>query len=104
LDAIQNLPDPDLAGKEKTSSKQFLWKGMDDKWADDQKSDWSFGYTWANAQKPEWFKWREQVPDNDPSRSELREKFIRKAEIEARLLSGNIRGVELDWGYECIVE
>lgn len=94
LDAIHQLPEPDLSGKQ---TKKFfedghLWRNLP-----------RFGHMWSDEHK--WQHCRDILAASEPSdRAELRAKHIRKAEAEAHIAVADIGGVPIDWGYECIAD
>ncbi|KAL8889965.1 MAG: hypothetical protein Q9215_002834 [Flavoplaca cf. flavocitrina] len=92
LDAIQNLPNPDVNGKStpETPVDGFLWRGLPDMWADEHKRD----------------DWRRTLAAENPeSRAKMRSAHVRKAEIEARLVvAEEVGGIPLHWGYDCIAD
>ena len=104
LQAIQDLPDPDLTSKlTKTTppSYNFTWKGLP-----------GFGHHWADGYKLD--HWRYElsetlsscptVSDRLKTRQILRAAHIHRAHIEARLSVVNVDILPLDWGYEVIAD
>ncbi|KAL9005230.1 MAG: hypothetical protein Q9188_001990 [Gyalolechia gomerana] len=94
LDAIQNLPEPDLTGRTtpETPVDGFLWRGLP-----------GFGHMWADEHKRD--DWRRTLAaEKSKSRAEMRSAHVRKAEIEARLVVAEIGGIPLHWGYDCIAD
>ena len=104
LQAIQDLPDPDLASKPTETAPPkggFTWKGLP-----------KFGHLWADVHKQD--SWRNDLSitlssfptssDRLKKRQELRAAHIRKVNIEARLAVANIGSIPLDWGYDAIAD
>ncbi|KAI4093628.1 MAG: hypothetical protein LQ339_007637 [Xanthoria mediterranea] len=94
LDAIQNLPEPDLTGKttEDTPLDGHLWQGLP-----------GFGHMWADGHKQG--HWRGALAaEKGPRRTEMRSAHVRKANLEARLAVAGISNIPFDWGYECIAD
>ena len=94
LDAIQQLPEPDLTDRltENTPADGFLWRKLP-----------GFGHMWADGHKRD--DWRRTLAVSDPTnRAQLRVEHVRKAEIEARLAVADVGGIPLDWGYDCIAD
>ena len=94
LDAIQQLPEPDLTGRrtENTPADGFLWRKLP-----------GFGHMWADEHKQD--DWHRTLAASDPAnRVYLRAKHVRTANIEARLAIADVGGIPLDWGYDCIAD
>ncbi|KAL8735861.1 MAG: hypothetical protein Q9181_002639 [Wetmoreana brouardii] len=104
LQAIQDLPDPDLTSKPKETAPPkdgFTWKGLP-----------KFGHLWADVHKQD--HWRMDLytalssfptfSDRLKKRQELRAAHVKKANIEARLAVANIGSIPLDWGYDAIAD
>lgn len=94
LDAIQQLPEPDLTGRrtENTPADGFLWRKLP-----------GFGHMWADEHKRD--DWRRTLAAGDPAnRADRRAEHVKKAKIEARLAVVDVGGIPLDWGYDCIAD
>lgn len=95
LDAIQRLPEPDLAGRrtENTPADGFLWRGLS-----------NFGHMWADEHKRD--DWRQTVAAvrDAAERARLRAAHIKKSGIEARLAVADVGGIPLHWGYDCVAD
>lgn len=94
LSEIEKLQEPDLKDRwgANMPSEGRLWKGLP-----------GFGHMWADELKQD--DWRDGLANPETAeRDSLREKHIRKAQVEARLAVNGIGGIPLDWGYECITD
>lgn len=94
LDAIQQLPEPDLTGRltENTPADGFLWRELP-----------GFGHMWADTYKRD--GWRTTLAVSDTAnRAKLRAEHVKKTEIEARLAVANVGDIPLKWGYDCIAD
>lgn len=94
LGAIQQLPEPDLAGRpdKKKPAYGCLWRGLS-----------NFGHMWADEHRQD--HWRSSLPTSDSEeRADLRAQHVRKAEVEARLATADVGAIPMDWGYECIAD
>ncbi|KAG6362700.1 hypothetical protein INS49_007793 [Diaporthe citri] len=93
LKAIENLPEPDFTaidGSRRPCEK--LWRGLP-----------GFGNLWSDSyQSGSWR--RTAAATNGPARRALRDTHVRKAEIEARLLTAGLGGIPIDWGYEVVAD
>ncbi|SLM33759.1 Protein of unknown function DUF3632 [Lasallia pustulata] len=75
LEAIQQLPEPDLTGRLTKSAPAdgFLWRRLP-----------GFGHMWVDEHKPD--DWRRTLAGSDPTKgAQLRAQHARKAEIEAQV-------------------
>lgn len=93
LKAIENLPEPDLTAiGESKRPREKLWRGLPD-----------FGNLWSDSyQSGSWR--RTAAGTNGPARGALRERHVRKAETEARLVTAGLGGIPIDWGYEVVAD
>lgn len=105
LQAIQDLPDPDLTSKPTETAAppkhSFTWKGLP-----------IFGHLWADVHKQD--DWRNDLSttlsscptfsDRLKKRQELRAAHIKKANVEAHLTVANVGSIPLDWGYDAIAD
>ncbi|KAL8767749.1 MAG: hypothetical protein Q9209_005835 [Squamulea sp. 1 TL-2023] len=94
LEAIQSLPAPDLTGEktQDTPGGGHLWRGLP-----------GFAHMWADEHKRD--DWRHTLAAEAlADRRGMRAAHVRKANIEARLVTANIGGIPLDWGYDCIAD
>ncbi|KAL0941704.1 uncharacterized protein CTRU02_204467 [Colletotrichum truncatum] len=91
LKAIENLAEDDFtAVDENKQTSEKLWKGLP-----------GFGNLWADSyQSGSWRK--AATAATGPERDALRDIHIRKAEIEARLVTAGLAGIPIDWGYEVV--
>lgn len=104
LQAIQDLPDPDLSAKPTETAPPkygFTWKGLPhfvNSWADMYKQDdWRYELSETLSSCP-------TVNDRLKTRQILRAAHIHRANIEARLSVVNVDILPLDWGYEVIAD
>ncbi|KAH0435099.1 hypothetical protein CcaCcLH18_04997 [Colletotrichum camelliae] len=93
LKAIENLPEPDLTALDESKRpSEKLWKSLP-----------GFGNLWADSyQSGSWRK--AAAAAKGPERDALRDTHVRKAEIEARLVTAGVGGYPIDWGYEVIAD
>ncbi|KAK2012075.1 hypothetical protein LZ32DRAFT_605954 [Colletotrichum eremochloae] len=93
LKAIENLAEPDFTGVDESNrTSEKLWKGLP-----------GFGHLWADSyQSGSWRK--AAAAANGPERDALRDTHVRKAEIEARLVTAGIGSIPIDWGYEAVAD
>lgn len=93
LKAIEKLPEPDFTaidGSKRPYEK--LWRGLP-----------GFGHLWSDSyQSGSWR--RTAAATSGPARGALRDTHIRKAEIEARLVTAGLGGIPIDWGYEVVAD
>lgn len=93
LGAMQDLPKPDLKGRE-IATHGPLWQKLP-----------GFGHHGADEHNQSF--WRERLTTatrKGEDRAEMRAAHVRKANVEARLVVAGVAGVPLDWGYECIAD
>jgi len=92
LRAIEELEEPDFEVVEPAERPQAkLWKGFPyfaNRWYD-------IGYRSGS-----WKMDAEKA--SRPQRDALRKEHVRRAEVEARLVSEGLAGIPIDWGYEVI--
>ncbi|KAI8275101.1 hypothetical protein K4K60_008944 [Colletotrichum sp. SAR11_57] len=93
LKAIENLPEPDFTSlDEGKRPSEKLWKGLP-----------GFGNLWADSyQSGSWRK--AAAAAKGPERDALRDTHVRKAEVEARLVTAGVGGIPIDWGYEVVAD
>ncbi len=94
LDAIQQLPEPDLTGKrtDDTPVTDFSWRKLP-----------GFGHMWADLHKDD--GWRRALAASDPAnRDVMRAEHVKKAMLEARMTIAGIGGIPIHWGYDCIAD
>ncbi|KAH6887508.1 hypothetical protein B0T10DRAFT_574552 [Thelonectria olida] len=92
LQAIEDLPEPDMSVIEESQRPDKLWRGLP-----------GFGHLWADLyQSGDWRA--EAAKANTQERKRLREYHVRKAEIEARLVASNLASIPIDWGYETVAD
>lgn len=94
LNAIQQLPEPDLAGRQTQNLPEhgYLWRKLPD-----------FGHMWSDEHKRD--DWRDDILTASlTDRADLRVKHVRKAEIEAQLVVADVGDIPLHWGYDCIAD
>ncbi len=93
LDAIQNLPEPDMTARRTTERS---WDGF-------RRDLVNFGHMWADCYKSD--NWRPDLAASDPAnRAELRAEHIKRADIEARLTVADVGIFPMDWAYECMAD
>lgn len=95
LEAIENLAEPDFkAVDERRRTSEKLWRGLP-----------GFGNLWADSyQSGSWRKAAAAAAAKGPGRDALRKTHVRKAEIEARLVTAGVGGIPVDWGYEVVAD
>lgn len=93
LKAIENLSEPDFTAIDESQRPcEKLWRGLP-----------GFGNLWSDSyQSGSWR--RAAAATNGPARGALRERHVRKAEIEARLATAGLGGIPIDWGYEVVAD
>ncbi|KAF2125599.1 hypothetical protein P153DRAFT_370238 [Dothidotthia symphoricarpi CBS 119687] len=86
LQAIEALPKPDFAGN------HDVWEGLG-----------NFGHMWSDGYMNG--GWRTKAREgNGPEYDISRERHVRKAEIEARIVQAGIGKIPIDWGYEVVAD
>jgi hypothetical protein len=93
LKAIEARPEPDFATIEESKRpSEKLWKGL-----------LGFGHLWSDLHQSS--SWRSNAKVTDGAEREaLRGAHVRKAEIEARLVTTNLASIPIDWGYEVVAD
>lgn len=92
LQAIEDLPKPEFTAPESNQPSDKLWKGLP-----------GFGHLWSDSyQSGNWRKTARAI--EGPERDAIRGKHVRKAEIEARLVTVGLAGIPIDWGYEVVAD
>ncbi|KAG8169872.1 hypothetical protein KVR01_000617 [Diaporthe batatas] len=93
LKAIENLPEPDFTPiDESKRPSEKLWKGLP-----------GFGHLWSDSYQSG--SWRnEAAAATGPARDALRDAHVRKAEVEARLVTAGLAGIPIDWGYQVVAD
>ncbi|KAH8658169.1 hypothetical protein BX600DRAFT_500166 [Xylariales sp. PMI_506] len=98
--AIESLPPPSAEWyatlpESNRPAHGLLWRGLP-----------GFGHLWADDY-PSLRQWLEDGGLSKPDVAE-REAFlircVRRAEVEARLAEGDLAGIPIDWGYECVAD
>jgi hypothetical protein len=92
IQAIESLPEPDFSAvEERHRPYDKLWSGLG-----------GFGHMWSDTyQSGNWKNNAEMA--KGPQRDEMRDKHVRMAEIEARMVTARLGGIPIDWGYETVV-
>ncbi|KAH8727794.1 hypothetical protein GQ44DRAFT_702992 [Phaeosphaeriaceae sp. PMI808] len=93
MQAIENLPEPDFSAIDDMNQPgEKLWKGLS-----------GFGHMWSDTYQSG--NWRDIAKVAEGSeRDSLRDKHVRMAEVEARLVTADIGGIPIDWGYEVVAD
>jgi hypothetical protein len=92
IHAIECLPEPDFSAvEERNRPYDKLWSGLG-----------SFGHLWADIYQSGCWKSNAEVTKG-LERDELRDKHVRMAEIEARMVTARLGRIPIDWGYETVV-
>jgi hypothetical protein len=94
LKAIEDLPEPHFTAVDEEGRRPYekLWKGL-----------CGFGHMWSDSYQAGNWK-TAAAAAKGPERDALRDEHIRKAEMEARLVTAGIGGIPIDWGYETVTD
>ncbi|KAF1962509.1 hypothetical protein CC80DRAFT_462668 [Byssothecium circinans] len=89
LKAIEHLPGVELPRSAKSDGpSEKLWKGLS-----------GFGHMWSDSYMSG--NWRDIARDAEGNeRDALRAQHVRRAEVEARIVTAGLADIPIDWGYE----
>lgn len=93
LQAIESLPQPDFTAIDESRRPcERLWRGLP-----------GFGNLWSDSYQSGGWR-RTAAATSGPARGALLDTHVRKAEIEARLVTAGLGGISIDWGYEVVAD
>lgn len=91
LETIEDLPAPRFTATKDKQPFEALWKALP-----------GFGHLWSDMHRSS--NWRTLIRASGAERDAFRDDYIRKAEIEARLVRAGLAGIPIDWGYETVAD